>query len=413
MKRTICIFLIIALALSGCMLKKQDVSGSKSSGNFHQALIPVMDEVVRTEENAKNDTAEDKSTASAEINADKNDAENVDDKTDNDDEEKNNPITESVDEENSGNIDNTDYGTGDDVKDNDSLATEAWNYAEDNNIDTKTGDETEQNSINDKDADKTDSSSAETAKTEESKPQIEYASSTHTQDFYMADDLVPEDDEEFARLAPTTTMEFAELVGDNGIYEYPKGYPEPDTYRITVDLYHQVVMVFSQDENGDYTVPVRYMLCSSGADTSQSPIGIFKMKAYRVRYSIFKNTTSYAQYWSLITGRIYFHSILYDDRDASTYTESYKNLGSNCSHGCIRLTVPDARWIWYHCAPDTEVEIRKGAKKDKQTVAIRKRLILAEYPAERLKLVAGKTPLTDNWKVEDIPNDIIFVQGHQ
>ncbi len=217
----------------------------------------------------------------------------------------------------------------------------------------------------------------------------------------------------FAELAPTTTMDFEELVGDDGVYGYPEAFPEAGTYKILVDLYHQVVIAYTKDSKGKYTIPVRYMLCSSGANSSQSPTGTFKMKSYRVRYALFNNTTSYAQYWSLITGRIYFHSILYTAKDPSTYTESYKKLGTNVSHGCIRLTVPDARWIWYNVAPESEVEIRKGSKNDEETVAIRKQLVLASYPSKRLDLKSGKAPWTDNWNIADVPQEVEFVQGSQ
>ncbi|MCR5768853.1 MAG: L,D-transpeptidase family protein [Lachnospiraceae bacterium] len=221
------------------------------------------------------------------------------------------------------------------------------------------------------------------------------------------------DFDNFAELAPTTTMDFEELVGDNGIYKLPEGFPEPGTYRIVVDLYHQLVMAFTKDENGDYTVPVRFMLCSSGANATQSPTGTFKMRNYRVRFALFNNTTSYAQYWSLITGRIYFHSILYSAKDASKYTESYKRLGTNVSHGCIRLTVPDARWIWFNCAPETVVEIRRGSKSEKLLGKIRDKMTLASYPSSRLKLKAGKIPMTDNWTIEDVPHDVGFENGSQ
>lgn len=218
----------------------------------------------------------------------------------------------------------------------------------------------------------------------------------------------------FEDLAPTVNMSFEELVGNNGIYGYPEGFPVPETYRITVDLKWQVVMVYRQDENGKYTIPVRYMICSSGADKSQTPTGTFKMRDYRVRNSIFNNTDSYAQYWSLITGRIYFHSILYSSLNASDYTTaSWKALGTNVSHGCIRLTVPDARWIWYNCAPGTVVEIRRGSADDKETKAIKNKLVLAKLPETRIKIKEGKIPMTDNWSIENIPHDVSFTNGHQ
>lgn len=219
---------------------------------------------------------------------------------------------------------------------------------------------------------------------------------------------------EFASLAPTTLMSFEELVGDNGIYDYPKGFRTSDTYKIIVDKYYQVVLVYSADTEGEYTVPIRYMLCTTGASGSPTPSGTYQMKNYRVRYALFNNTDVYGQYWSLITGRIYFHSILYSAKDAATYTESsYNNLGKHVSHGCVRLTVPDARWIYYNAAPGTCVEIRNGSKDDAETASIRDQLILAKLPEERPKSITGDIPYTDNWRVEDIPMEVEFIQGNQ
>lgn len=222
-------------------------------------------------------------------------------------------------------------------------------------------------------------------------------------------------DEEFAMIAPTVRMSFDELVGDNGVYNgYPEYFPYPDTYKIVVDLKYQVVMVYRKDADGNFTIPVRYMKCSSGANGSESPTGTFKMRDYRVRFALFRNTNSYAQYWSLITGKIYFHSILYDKLDAATYTaSSWNSLGKNVSHGCIRLTVPDARWIWYNIAPQTECQIKYGTSEDTDTKLIRERLVLAKVPDERLKLKKGEIPHTDNWNIEDVPQEVPFVNGSQ
>jgi hypothetical protein len=209
-------------------------------------------------------------------------------------------------------------------------------------------------------------------------------------------------------------MSFEELVGDDGYYEHPKGFPAGGTYRITVDIYHQVVMVFSQDGDGEYTVPVRYMLCSSGANSS-TPIGTFKMQRYHVRFGLFVRENLCGQYWSQIKKpRIYFHTILYKEKNASTYIkETYDRLGQPDSHGCIRLTVPDARWIYYNIAPDTEVEIREGSADDEETAKIRSQLVLPPSPEERAELKKGGIPDTDNWAIEDVPCEVPFRQGRQ
>jgi len=213
----------------------------------------------------------------------------------------------------------------------------------------------------------------------------------------------------FDDLAPTTHMTFEELIGDSGERGYPEAMPVPDTYKIIVDLYWKVVMVYTRDSNGEYTLPVRYMLCSPGASKSPTRTGTFKMKGTRVRFARFKGLTVSAQYWSLIVSATYFHSILYNSNNAQDYTSSYNNLGSAVSHGCIRLTVPDARWIYYNAAPGTEVTIRKGSKDDEETKAIREQMVLAKMPSNRPTLKAGEIPWTDNWEIEDVPQDFPYV----
>jgi len=129
------------------------------------------------------------------------------------------------------------------------------------------------------------------------------------------------------------------------------------------------------------------------------------MKKPRVRFGQFLSGEA-AQYWTLIRSRTYFHSILYTkDKDISSYDiESYNNLGSKASHACIRLTVPDARWIFYNVGYGTICEIRDGDKNDMETANIRSQLVLP--PAIKgLKVKAGQTPWTDNWTIESVPHE--------
>ncbi len=205
--------------------------------------------------------------------------------------------------------------------------------------------------------------------------------------------------EDIKRLAPTTQMTFEELVGDNGVYESPKAYPAPGTFRIVIDVYHQVVLVYGRDKKGSYTVPVRFMVCSTGAQKTPTPRGTFSSGGHKVRFGLFVNDGVYGQYWTQITKRIYFHSLLYTKKDAKYYTSSYSKLGQRASHGCVRLLVPDARWIYYHIAPGTEVEIRRGSKEDIETAFIKENLVRPKRPKNRPRLIPGKIPDTDNWSI--------------
>ncbi len=232
----------------------------------------------------------------------------------------------------------------------------------------------------------------------------------------------------FSYYAPTVNMSFEELVGslddfneadpmNETTFRMPLGYPSPDTYRVIVDLYWQVVMVYSKDpETGEYTVPVRYMLCSTGSSGvgNETRIGTFKMEKTRVRFGKFASSPESAQYWSLIFSKTYFHSTLYNKRRDLTSIQklSYQSLGKKASHGCIRLTVPDARWIFYNICYDTEVEIRKGSKNDEATKAIREQLHIAEWK-DNANITVANTPYTDNWQIDDIQIDMPYVAATQ
>ena len=88
-------------------------------------------------------------------------------------------------------------------------------------------------------------------------------------------------------------------------------------------------------------------------------------------------------------------------------------MGSKASHGCVRLTVPDARWIWYNIGYGTILEIREGDPNDMATAMIREQLVLPPLPEERVDMVAGEIPNTDNWSIDGINIAIPYKQGSQ
>lgn len=222
----------------------------------------------------------------------------------------------------------------------------------------------------------------------------------------------------FSYYAPTVNMSYEELVGslddmDKSPRELLKGgYPDPKTYYIIVDLNWQVVMVYKRIDDGtqfgkpDLTQPVRYMICSTGNPNSEygheTTMGIFQIQAPKGRFYQFVNLEA-AQYLTLIRSRTYFHSILYDKAENlnSLIKESYDDLGTKASHACIRLTVPDARWIWYNIGYGTTCEVRKGDPLDADTGSIRAQLKLPPS-IEGVRLKAGEAPWTDNWRIEDL-----------
>ncbi|MBE5820935.1 MAG: hypothetical protein E7310_09095 [Clostridiales bacterium] len=125
-------------------------------------------------------------------------------------------------------------------------------------------------------------------------------------------------------------------------------------YYIKVNYGANVVTIYSKDENGDYTVPVKAMVCSTGRATPTS--GTYTIKG---RWRWLKMIGGvYAQYTTQVVGNILFHSVPYLRKGDSSSLEywEYDKLGTRASAGCIRLTMQDASWIYNNIASGTLVE---------------------------------------------------------
>lgn len=125
-------------------------------------------------------------------------------------------------------------------------------------------------------------------------------------------------------------------------------------YYIKVNYNAQVVTIYTTDSDGDYTVPVKAMICSTGTYTPTS--GTYNTtEKYRWR-TLFGDV--YGQYATRIVDSILFHSVPYFDYNDNSSLEylEYDKLGTAASAGCVRLTVEDAKWIYDNCVIGTSVE---------------------------------------------------------
>ena len=148
----------------------------------------------------------------------------------------------------------------------------------------------------------------------------------------------------------------------------PKPTPEPTPvpFHIVVDVANQVTSVYGRDENGEYTVPVRQMLCSTGMKATPSDVGDWVLNGRHSTWCIFpKWGNSYARYWTRINSSIAFHSPIYTAvSNSAMKISSYNKLGQRASHGCIRLAVWDAKWIYDNVGAGTVVSIVEGMDPD-------------------------------------------------
>ncbi|MEY8390060.1 DUF5011 domain-containing protein [Lachnospiraceae bacterium] len=124
------------------------------------------------------------------------------------------------------------------------------------------------------------------------------------------------------------------------------------SYTLQVNKGTNVVTVFRDGK------PDRAFVCSVGSAT---PIGTF-YTPNKLRWHVLDGP-SYGQYCTRITGGFLFHSVWYyvNGNYASQSYVQYNKLGTTASHGCVRLTVADAKWIYDNCPLGTKVTIIYGS----------------------------------------------------
>ncbi|MEG1524512.1 MAG: SH3 domain-containing protein [Clostridia bacterium] len=173
---------------------------------------------------------------------------------------------------------------------------------------------------------------------------------------------------------------------------------DPDKYYVMLDLNNQIVTVYEQDEAGAYTKIVRRFLCTTGRtdideadpeDTATpTPRGIWKIGG-RERFGKFASFSGeYARYWTQIVGSIFLHSVMFGNRTVNSMKRgAYANLGHNVSHGCVRLYVEDAKWLYYYACPGTTIEVTNGIKYDKALKkALKSNLSFSDYNEMQKKI---------------------------
>jgi hypothetical protein len=128
-------------------------------------------------------------------------------------------------------------------------------------------------------------------------------------------------------------------------------------YLIKVNRVHNTITIYEEDETGEFSVPVKAMICSVGAKGTQTVTGTYNTKE-KYRWKALLGDV-WGQYATRIVGGILFHSVYYYENanPATLATKEYNKLGSAASHGCIRLTVGDAKWIYDNCSVGTTVVI--------------------------------------------------------
>ncbi len=128
---------------------------------------------------------------------------------------------------------------------------------------------------------------------------------------------------------------------------------EKNPYLIKVNRLQNCVTVYTYDNNGEYTIPIRAMICSTGIDKA-TVLGDFSIY-YKQEWNPLFNDV-YGHYVSGFYGDYLFHSVPYYDASADLLeTEEFNKLGQEASLGCVRMQTADVKWIYENCPENTSV----------------------------------------------------------
>ncbi len=153
---------------------------------------------------------------------------------------------------------------------------------------------------------------------------------------------------------------------------FEEGALAASAYYIEVDITNQIVTVYESGNRTDSGI-VRQMICSTGAPSTPTPQGTFILpeKKYAADRTEWKRVNgAWAQWCTRIRGSILFHSLPVSAKYGKPSAATVAALGSQASHGCVRLRVADAKWIALNCPVGTKTKIFKSGNRDNELRAL-------------------------------------------
>lgn len=123
--------------------------------------------------------------------------------------------------------------------------------------------------------------------------------------------------------------------------EFAQTFPSDTNWLILVDRGRCMVYIY-QGCQGNWT-GVQYYSCCVGKPSTPTITGFYKISKKGLYFNT--GTNGRCWYYSIIHGNYYFHSVIYD-RSKTPSKIIDGTMGAQVSHGCIRLNIEDAKWIY-------------------------------------------------------------------
>jgi len=115
-------------------------------------------------------------------------------------------------------------------------------------------------------------------------------------------------------------------------------YSDSANFRIEIDLSRQRLTVFYREDI------LKEMICSGGALETPTPLGEFTTNQ-KIEYSWVDRFDVGAYYWIRFFEDYLIHSVPFDE-NGEMIVEEFEKLGNPASHGCVRLRLDEAKWLY-------------------------------------------------------------------
>ena len=142
------------------------------------------------------------------------------------------------------------------------------------------------------------------------------------------------------------------LSDDSEMLNKAQSYSSSTKYLILVNRNKCRTAIFEGKKNNwNYT---RYWSCAVGKPSTPTVTGVFRTG----QKGLYFNTGTYERCWyfTRFYGSYLFHSVLYD-RSSTPSVITDGTLGAKVSHGCVRLNINDAKWIYDVIPSNTTVVV--------------------------------------------------------
>lgn len=127
-------------------------------------------------------------------------------------------------------------------------------------------------------------------------------------------------------------------------------------YYLYADKSSYTLVAYGKDAAGQYTQVVRIMRMAIGRG-SMTPTGKFKL-GDRYSWYYFNVVDEYTQFAVSYNSDLKIHGPLYSERNNTTMiNDSYTQIGTKSTAGCLRMAARDAYWIFSNCPRGTTLEI--------------------------------------------------------